>query len=137
MIYKSTIDRITIKEMAAICGISEPKMHYIKQMDDFKMPKPINRPVLGKVWYWDSKEILPWLRYNGYFHMRIDGKARRNNYDWYFKEVLSKFVDRTLIPVAPNALYWKLNNYSKTVKLKEFDADHKPLFDDNYGRVMP
>ncbi len=130
------IDRITIKEMAAICGISEPKMHYIKQMAEFNMPKPINRKIIGKVWYWDRKVILPWLRANGYFHVRIDGKALRNNYDWYFKDVLAKFVDRTLIPVADNALYWKLDNQSKTVTLKEIDADHKPRFDNNYGKVM-
>jgi hypothetical protein len=113
-------------------------MYYISKMPEFKMPKPANRKVLvrGHTTYWRKDEILPWLEKNGYFNIRISGKDPANNSDWYFTDILPLFVDRTLIPVAKNALYWKLNNYSKMVKLKEIDADHKPRFDNNFGRVM-
>ena len=129
---------LTIRQMAKICCINHVKMYYISKMPEFKMPKPANRKVLvrGHTTYWRKDEILPWLEKNGYFNIRISGKDPANNSDWYFTDILPLFVDRTLIPVAKNALYWKLNNYSKMVKLKEIDADHKPRFDNNFGRVM-
>ena len=122
--------------MAKICHISEPKMHYIAKMVEFKMPPQINKRIIGKTSFWNKDEILPWLEKHGYFKFRIDGKAPTQNYDDYFNNVLSRFVDRTRKTICEGSLYMQYKNTAKKIKTKEYDEGLVARYDDNFGMVM-